>query len=179
VFDTNLLVSHLDLLKQVLEHREWQVVIPLIGRPPRSPSNAVITELDGLRVNPPPLGTAATEAITVIEESLSARLLRVITQQGNGLSNLAFRSQQLLPKQTEDGEDSVDAFIIQSVKDQVERHAGKVGTAEKACLVTGDRSMRVIAKARGVQALSVAELRKVVLRKGVIRPALPRKKGRG
>lgn len=169
MFDTNLLVSHLDLLKQVLECQEWQIVVPLI----------VINELDGLKVNPPPLGPAAAEAIAFVEKSLLARKLRVITQQGNGLSNLALRSQQLLPRTTEDGADSIDAFIIQTVKDQVERHSGKTQNAERAVLVTGDRSMRVIAKARGVQAVTAAELRKAILRKAdVAKPESPRKKGR-
>jgi hypothetical protein len=31
VFDTNLLISHLDILKQAVEAGEWQIVIPLIG----------------------------------------------------------------------------------------------------------------------------------------------------
>jgi predicted ribonuclease YlaK len=155
VFDTNLLVSHLDLLKQALETGEWQIVIPLI----------VINELDGLKVNPPPLGTAAAEAVALVEQSLSSRRLRVVTQQGNGLSNLTFRSQQLLPKNTEDGAGSIDAFIIETVKHQMEHHTGKVTTAERAVLITGDRSMRVIAKARGVAALSGGELRREIFKK--------------
>jgi predicted ribonuclease YlaK len=135
-------------------------------RYPSLHSNPVINELDGLKLNPPPLGPAANEAVIFVEQALLARKLRVITQQGNGLSNLTFRSQQLLPKNTEDGAGSIDAFIIETVKDQIERHAGKVMTAEKAVLVTADQSMRVIAKARGVQALTGAELRKEIFWKG-------------
>jgi hypothetical protein len=71
-----------------------------------------------------------------------------------------------LSKNTEDGEGSIDAFIIQTVKDQVDRHTGKIPTAEKAVLITGDRSMRVISKARGVQAMSATELRKELQQKG-------------
>jgi hypothetical protein len=52
------------------------------------------------------------------------------------------------------------------VKDQVEKHSGRVATAEKAVLVTGDRSMRVISKARGVHALTAVELRKEIFKKG-------------
>jgi protein SMG6 len=142
----------------------------------RSPSNRyhpfhslliiVINELDGLKVNPPPLGPAASEAVSFVERALSARKLRVITQQGNGLSNLALRSQQLLSKTTEDGAGSIDAFIIQSVKDQADRHMGKLPNVEKSVLVTGDRSMRVIAKARGVQAFTAADIRKDIFKKG-------------
>jgi len=150
VFDTNLLVSHLDLLKQVVEAGEWQVVVPLI----------VITELDGLKVNPPPLGTAAADAISYVEQSLAARKLRVLTQQGSGLANLAFRAQQLLPKNTEDGAANIDAFIIQTVRDQMEKHAGKSQNVEKAVLITGDKSMGVIARAKGVRAVTAAGLRK-------------------
>ena len=146
------------MLRQVLESGEWQIVIPL----------TVINDLDGLKVNPPPLGTAVAEAITLVEQSLSARKLRVVTAQGTGLATLDFRAQQLLSKNTEDGAGNIDAFIIETVRDQAEKHTGKAANAEKAVLVTGDRSMRVIAKARGVQALSGGELRKVLssLRKG-------------
>jgi protein SMG6 len=159
----------LELLKQVLEIKGWQVVVPLI----------VINELDGLKLNPPPLGPAAAEAIKFVEQTLLARKLRVITQQGNGLSNLALRSQQLLPRTTEDGADSIDAFIIQTVKDQMERHSGKGQNAEKAVLVTGDRSMRVIAKARGVHAVGAVELRTVLKKTESITAESPRRKGRG
>lgn len=127
---------------------------------PYSKLTIVINELDGLKVNPPPLGPAASDAVTFVEQALSARKLRVVTQQGNGLANLALRSQQLLSKTTEDSAGSIDAFIILTVKDQVERHSGKLPTVEKAVLVTGDRSMRVISKARGVQALTAADLQK-------------------
>ena len=126
----------------------------------------VINELDGLKVNPPPLGPAASEAITFVEQALSVRKLRVITQQGNGLSNLTLRSQQLISKTTEDSAGSIDVFIIQTVRDQIERHSGKLPNFDKAVLVTGDRSMRVIAKARGVQALAAADLRKEIFKKG-------------
>jgi protein SMG6 len=128
-------------------------------------ANLVINELDGLKVNPPPLGNAASEAVSFVEQALLAKKLRVITQQGSGLTNLALRSQQLLSKNTDDGAGSIDAFIIQTVKDQMDRHAGKLPNAEKAVLVTGDRSMRVISKARGVQAFTAGDLRKEIFKK--------------
>jgi hypothetical protein len=71
-----------------------------------------------------------------------------------------------LSKNTEDGEGSIDAFIIKTVKHQIDRHTGKIPTAEKAVLITGDRSMRIISKARGVQTMSAAELRKELQKKG-------------
>lgn len=168
VFDTNLLVSHLDLLRQIVEAGEWQVVVPLI----------VITELDGLKVNPPPLGTAAAEAISYVEQSLAARKLRVLTQQGSGLTNLAFRAQQLLPRNTEDGAASIDAFIIQTVRDQMEKHSGKVQNVEKAVLVTGDKSMGVIARAKGVHAVTAAGLRKELRKLSGVQNS-PKKKAKG
>ena len=137
----------------------------------------MINELDGLKVNPPPLGPAAAEAVTYVEQALLSRKLRVVTQQGNGLSNLALRSQQLLPKGTEDGVGSIDAFIIQTVQDQAERHMGKNPAAEKAVLVTGDRNMRVIAKAKGVQALTAADLRKEIFKTGKQSKEQPKRKG--
>lgn len=139
----------------------------------------MINELDGLKVNPPPLGPAAAEAVAYVEQALLSRKLRVVTQQGNGLSNLALRSQQLLPKGTEDGVGSIDAFIIQTVKEQAERHMGKSPAAEKAVLVTGDRNMRVIAKAKGVQALTAADLKKEIFKTGKHSQEQPKRKAWG
>lgn len=139
----------------------------------------VITELDGLKVNPAPLGPAATDAITFIEQGLQARKLRVITQQGNSLSNLALRSQQLSLKSAEDGVFNIDSFIIQAVKDQAECHTGKIPMAEKAVLVTGDRSMRVIAKAKGVLALTEGDLRKAIFKSEKPRQIHSKKKSKG
>ena len=61
----------------------------------------------------------------------------------------------------------------------MDKHSVKVPTAEKAVLVTGDRSMRVIAKARGVQALTAVELRKEIFKKGEKSHDLPKKKAWG
>lgn len=52
-------------------------------------------------------------------------------------------------------------------------------SAEKAVLVTGDRSMRVISKARGVQALTAVELRKEIFKKGEKGHEPPKKKAWG
>lgn len=128
----------------------------------------VINELDGLKVNPAPLGPAANAAFNFVERSLLARKIRVVTQEGTGISNLTLRSQQLLSKNTEDGERSIDGFIIRTVNDQILRHTGKNQAAEKAVLITGDRSMRVIAKARGIQAMTATELRKELPKKGAM-----------
>jgi rRNA-processing protein FCF1 len=98
----------------------------------------------------------------------------VVTQQGTGLLNLTFRSQQLLSKNTEDGARHIDAFIIETVKDQIEKHAGKLTTAEKAVVVTGDQNMRVTARARGVPALSGADFRREMKKNEV--PEMPKKK---
>lgn len=89
--------------------------------------------------------------------------MRVITQQGNGLSNLAGRSQQLLSRNTEDG---IDALVIQVVQDQADRHSGRIPSVEKAVLVTGDQDIKDYAKSRGVHAVSGCDLEKMFLAKG-------------
>jgi hypothetical protein len=42
----------------------------------------------------------------------------------------------------------------------MEKHAGKSQNVEKAVLITGDKSMGVIARAKGVRAVTAAGLRK-------------------
>ncbi|GAO49865.1 hypothetical protein SAICODRAFT_5582 [Saitoella complicata NRRL Y-17804] len=153
IFDTNLLVSNLDLFKLALQTGNWTIIVPLV----------VITELDGLKNNPPPLGDAARDAIHTIEAALAAWQLKVLTARGNALTNLSFRSEQLDEgyATTEERRKTLDDRIIDAVRAQL-----AVGPTndevEKAVLVTGDRNMRVIAKARGVTPITGAALSKIM-----------------
>lgn len=104
VIDTNCLVSDWTVIQRVVSADRWTVIIPL----------AVITELDGLKNNPAPLGPAAAAALDYLEGCLAmrpkSRRLKIQTSRGNYMNDLSFRvesfnyenqapQQQLLPPQ--------------------------------------------------------------------------------
>ncbi|KAI8597925.1 hypothetical protein EDD21DRAFT_202523 [Dissophora ornata] len=85
VIDTNCLVADWTLVQRLVSADRWTVIIPL----------AVITELDGLKNNPAPLGPAAAGALTYLEGCLAMRpkprRLKIQTSRGNYLNDLSFR----------------------------------------------------------------------------------------
>lgn len=88
VLDTNvILTAGTAFLHQLVESRDWTVVLPL----------AVVTELDGIQRKPPPLGEHAALALSFLEKSLKTHQtwLKVQTSKGNYLSDLKFRHEDL------------------------------------------------------------------------------------
>ncbi|KAG0324420.1 hypothetical protein BGZ99_001888, partial [Dissophora globulifera] len=85
VIDTNCLIADWTLIQRLVNADRWTVIIPL----------AVITELDGLKNNPAPLGPAAEAALTYLEGSLAMRpkprRLKIQTSRGNYMNDLSFR----------------------------------------------------------------------------------------
>ncbi|GJJ74460.1 hypothetical protein EMPS_06818 [Entomortierella parvispora] len=85
VIDTNCLVADWTLIQRLVNADRWTVVVPL----------AVITELDGLKNNPPPLGPSAASALTYLETCLAMRpkprRLKIQTSRGNYMNDLSFR----------------------------------------------------------------------------------------
>ncbi|KAI1316606.1 hypothetical protein EDD11_009731 [Mortierella claussenii] len=85
VIDTNCLVADWTVIQRLVSADRWTVVIPL----------AVITELDGLKNNPAPLGPAAAGALNYLEGCLAMRpkprRLKIQTSRGNYMNDLSFR----------------------------------------------------------------------------------------
>ncbi|KAF9431137.1 hypothetical protein BGZ94_008287 [Podila epigama] len=85
VIDTNCLVADWTVVQKLVAADRWTVIIPL----------AVVTELDGLKNNPAPLGPAAAAALTYLEGCLAQRprmrRLKVQTSRGNYMNDLSFR----------------------------------------------------------------------------------------
>lgn len=85
VIDTNCLVSDWTAIQRIVSADRWTVIIPL----------AVITELDGLKNNPAPLGPAAAAALDYLEGCLAMRpkprRLKIQTSRGNYMNDLSFR----------------------------------------------------------------------------------------
>ncbi|KAF8952449.1 hypothetical protein BGZ46_003479 [Entomortierella lignicola] len=85
VIDTNCLIADWTVIQRLVAADRWTVIIPL----------AVITELDGLKNNPPPLGPAASGALNYLEGCLAMRpkprRLKIQTSRGNYMNDLSFR----------------------------------------------------------------------------------------
>ncbi|KAH9171504.1 hypothetical protein EDB89DRAFT_1108247 [Lactarius sanguifluus] len=85
VLDTNILLSSLAMVSNLVESLCWTVVVPL----------PAIMELDGLASNLTPLGEAAKAAIAFVVGHVRSHAdsLKVQTSRGNYLSSLAVRSE--------------------------------------------------------------------------------------
>jgi protein SMG6 len=123
----------------------------------------VITELDGLRANEPPLGEAAAEAVAYLESHLRpfSSVLKVQTSRGNYLHDLSIRSEQIdfAGTQSQQAAKSMDDVILRAASWQLEHFVehGREEEREGACkvvLVSMDRNLRLKARARKIDALA-------------------------
>jgi protein SMG6 len=131
-----------------------------------TPVYTVVTELDGLRANEPPLGEAAAEAVSYLESHLRpfAAVLKVQTSRGNYLYDLAIRSEQIdfagsptVPGGP--GARSMDDVILRAAAWQLEHFVENARERErdggcKVVLVSMDGNLRLKARARKIDALS-------------------------
>ena len=156
----------LSILRDLFETRRWTLVVPL----------AVVTELDGLKVNPPPLGRDASEALRFLETSvrdpstrMQSRYLKVQTSRGNYLTDLSIRSEAIEFSGTGDGPRNLDDVILRAAVWRDEHYIGRSHAhaidegAAKVSLVTFDRNLRVKARASGVDVVGDADLTRLVL----------------
>lgn len=175
VFDTNILLTSLTLLSELVAAECWTIVLPL----------AVITELDGLKRNSTPLGTAAAEAIDYLELAVRgySRYLKIQTSRGNYLKDLAIRNEAIDFGGGADGTSSHD--LAQSLDDVILRaaawqkehfsdrlalvnpHAVAAGRkvpsdTAPVVLITFDRNLRLKASARGLDATDEKGLKKAI-----------------
>ncbi|KTW28179.1 hypothetical protein T552_02038 [Pneumocystis carinii B80] len=159
VFDTNFLISYLKLFRKILSMNSWDIVIPL----------AVIFELYGLNNKPPPIGITAYNAIILIISALKTQKAKIVTVKGNILHALDYISEQ--PEDIFEDEKryrNIDDRIIQVALSQNENHVKfqkELFTSEefeKVVLVTSDLNMRIIAKAKGLSAISAIAFKKII-----------------
>ena len=163
VFDTNVLLSSLDLLRTVVESGQWSVIVPL----------PVVTELDGLSKNPPPLGLSATQAISYLESRIRTHslCLKIQTSRGNYLSDLLIRTEHVDFTDPLIASRNMDDLILNIASFQNEHFTdrskilGQGGAelgATKVVLVTFDRNLRLRARARGIEAVDEKEFKGVL-----------------
>ncbi|KAG9124580.1 hypothetical protein FRC07_011057 [Ceratobasidium sp. 392] len=168
VLDTNIFLSALPIVSQLVSSQRWTVVVPL----------AVITELDGLARQ----SAGAQRAVSFLEANVRAGQgvglgLKVQTSRGNYLPSLAVRAEQMgghgggANGAGGGWERNMDDFILKSALWQaenfVDRSAFLEGGAEvemtdgakaKVVLISSDRNLRVKARARELEAGDVSIL---------------------
>ncbi|CAG8448192.1 1651_t:CDS:2 [Dentiscutata heterogama] len=164
VIDTNCLVGDLNMVKKIIQSNNWVVVIPLV----------VITELDGLKLNPPPLGTAASDAINYLEQALSSsnrmKKLKVQTSKGNYVSGINF-SEEFDFGDGEDKKKNLDDLILGICLWHAKNHGEnsfnnksekESNNNEVVVLLTNDRNLRVKARARGIDVVSFQDFNELI-----------------
>lgn len=163
IFDTNVLLSSLGLFAKVVEGGQWSVIVPL----------PVITELDGLSKNAPPLGSEAQSAVAYLEARIRthALCLKIQTTRGNYLTDLLIRAEHLDFKPAPNAAKSMDDLILDVAQFQAKHFRDRSGVLgmpkpDKAdnqkptqvLLITFDRNMRIKARARGIEAADEREM---------------------
>lgn len=174
VFDTNILLTSIALLSELVAAECWTIVIPL----------AVVTELDGIKRNSTPLGVAASEAIDYLEQAVRgySRHLKIQTSRGNYLKDLSIRNEAIDfdgadPASSHDSARSLDDVILRAASWQKEHFSNRLALVNPRAiaeqrkvpsdtapvvLVTFDRNLRLKASARGVEAIDEKGLRKAI-----------------
>jgi len=141
----------------------------------------VITELDGLAKNPPPLGVAAHAAVSYLEKRIRTHslCLKIQTSKGNYLSDLLIRTEALdRYAATIPGSSSADSIgqtmddrILGIASFQAEHFVDRsqllglpsaVVEGTKVLLVTFDRNLRLKARARGIDAADEKEMASIL-----------------
>ncbi|CAB4406875.1 unnamed protein product [Rhizophagus irregularis] len=157
IVDTNCLIGDLEIVKKVIQSEKWVVIVPSI----------VVTELDGLKYNPPPLGHAAHEALEYLNETLSTKKIRIQTSKGNYLTDISF-SEEFDFGNGEDKKKNLDDLIL-GICLWHSKHNEKNGLHDKSnennevtVLLTNDRNLRVKARARGVNVVGVKDFTGIV-----------------
>lgn len=181
VFDTNILLTSIDLFSELVAAECWTIIVPL----------AVVTELDGLRRNPTALGVAAAEVIDYLELAVRgySRFLKIQTSRGNYLKDLAIRNESIdfggggasaldsSPSASHDIARSMDDVILRAVTWQRDHFTSRAALVNpravldkrrvppdtaQVVLVTFDRNLRLKAGARGLDATDEKGLKKAL-----------------
>ncbi|CAI2167480.1 1867_t:CDS:2 [Funneliformis geosporum] len=157
VVDTNYLIGDLEMVKKLIKSEKWIIVVPLV----------VITELDGLKLNPSPLGHAASEALIYLNEIIyKSKKIKIQTSKGNYLPSINF-SEEFDFGDGEDKKKNLDDLILgiclwhakhhenHGTRDKSNEERNKDHKNEVVVLLTNDRNLRVKARARGVDVVGV------------------------
>ncbi|KZP01240.1 hypothetical protein CALVIDRAFT_127952 [Calocera viscosa TUFC12733] len=165
VLDTNVLITSLLQVQNLIEGMRWTVVLPL----------PVLAELDGLRSHPN-LSDMATLALEYIKSHVRShsKSLKVQTSKGNYLSNLAVTTEVL---DFSGAARNIDGLILEAVAWQLEHFVDRTRLlvpddemvsepseqTSKVVLLTFDRNMRLRARSRQLDVASPNEVAAILL----------------
>lgn len=128
----------------------------------------MVTELDGLKGNAPPLGGIAGEALRFIEEKLATKQqrnnsIRIQTSHNNFMHDISIRSEQFIFGKTDKNLDDLvlSACLWWAQQPERDEHAQHA----RVCLITGDRNLSVKARARDIEVMSVSAVMQLTPRK--------------
>ncbi|KAI8339982.1 hypothetical protein BC941DRAFT_419090 [Chlamydoabsidia padenii] len=156
VLDTNCFIGHFNAIRRLIQGGAWSIVIPLV----------VITELDGLKGNAPPLSTVAGNALELIETTLAASkqlrrdMIRIQTSRHNFMHDISIRSEQL---DYSENNRNLDDLILSTCLwwKNNKKALSDSSPVVPVCLVTADRNLSVKARARDVQVIPVSGLMEI------------------
>uniref|UniRef100_A0A0F7Z8C7 Telomerase-binding protein EST1A n=1 Tax=Crotalus adamanteus TaxID=8729 RepID=A0A0F7Z8C7_CROAD len=154
--DTNGFIDHLGSLAQLLECRQFILVVPLI----------VINELDGLAKGPESerraggytrlLQDRARQAVDFLEGCFERRdsYIRALTSRGNELESISFRSEDI-SRQQGNNDDLILSCCLHYCNDRAKdfmpaRKDDPIRLLREVVLLTDDRNLRVKALTRNV-----------------------------
>ncbi|GAA96454.1 uncharacterized protein L969DRAFT_74677 [Mixia osmundae IAM 14324] len=156
VFDTNILMTDLQLLDRLLPSGKWIVIIPLM----------VVTELDGLAKETSEAGASANKALDALRAALSDHpdCIKLQTSRGNYLNDLNIRWEAIDFSSDAQGEQirSIDDVILQAAIWQSKHGIGLASASPTdpvvVALVTADRNLRLKATVRSLLAGSSQQI---------------------
>ncbi|EJT96834.1 hypothetical protein DACRYDRAFT_102743 [Dacryopinax primogenitus] len=165
VLDTNVLITSLLQVQNLIEGLRWTVVLPL----------PVLAELDGLRSHPR-LSDMATLALEYIKSHVRthSKSLKVQTSKGNYLSNLAVTTEVL---DFSGAARNIDGLILDAAAWQLDHFVDRTAIlatndemvsepteqTSKVVLLTFDRNMRLRARSRQLDVASPNEVAAILL----------------
>ncbi|KAI7872751.1 hypothetical protein BDF14DRAFT_1716361 [Spinellus fusiger] len=156
ILDTNCFIGQLADIVTLFEANKWLIVVPLV----------VVTELDGIANNSSTLGTMASGALKLIEETLAKKQrmngLRIQTSRNNFLYDISIRYEKFIFGESDK---NLDDLVLSSCLWWLKGpHTTPVHSHVPACLVTGDRNLSVKARAREVEVVPVSVLMQLTLK---------------
>ncbi|KAJ3345595.1 Smg-6, nonsense mediated mRNA decay factor [Kappamyces sp. JEL0680] len=130
VFDTNTYLKDFSVIRRIIESQTFPIIVPL----------AVVTELEGLRLNETSVGDMAAATLEFFGQHVG-KLFQIQTSRGNLLSTLAFHSEEWDSKYS-----NADDVIL------------SICTFHKnVCLVTDDINLRLKARTIKIPVLDSAK----------------------